>query len=72
MDVCVGVCILCNYASSSYNNDTPAGIVYLVTSVPLTRIFAETEQHCVEQLLSMTLSEHQLGRQHGGTRELHS
>lgn len=38
MDVCVGVCILCNYASSSYSNDTPAGMVCLVMSVLFTRV----------------------------------
>lgn len=38
MDVCVGVYILCNYASSSDSNDTPAGTVCLVTSVLLTTV----------------------------------
>lgn len=66
MDVCVGVCILCNYAWSSYTNDTPAGNVYLAMSVPFARVFAETEHHCVEQLLSVTLWEHRLGWKHGG------
>lgn len=63
MDVCVGVCILCNYASSSNSNDAPAGIVCLVTSALLTTVLAETEQHCVEQFLSKTLWEHQRCRQ---------
>lgn len=72
MDVCVGVCILCNYASSSDSNDTPAGIIRLFGDVcPVNHSLAETEQHCVEQLLSKTLLEHQRARQHGGSQELH-
>lgn len=36
--MCVGVSILCNYASSSNSNDTPAGIVCSVPFVLLTTV----------------------------------
>lgn len=71
MDVCVGVCILCNYASSSDSNDTPAGIVGLVTSVLLTTVLLKQSSIVSNSFCRKRFwSPNGAGRQRGARSEL--